>query len=128
MFEGDTNIGLLNTARTNQFIAGRNARQADINLQSALEWKEYAHGLERRVAELEAALNLRDLLAKATDQANGAVTTAWRGAHPVSPLHDVVGKLRDGRPLKRNYRVWAAEFDAAARRLGITNPEAHRIS
>ena len=129
MFEGDTNVGLLNVARGNQHVANQNARQAnwnarqaDINLQSALEWKEYAHGLEQRVAELEADLASSNAVQRASDVALDQVTREWRASHPISPMHDVLGKLRDGRDVKRNLAVWMVAFDNEAPEAGHNEP------
>lgn len=74
-----------------------------------------------QIAQLSAVLQARD-------DADVAEVAAWRKEHPVSHMHDFVGKLRDGRGIRRNFAIWIAAFDATARRLGIANPEAHRIS
>jgi multidrug resistance efflux pump len=80
--------------------------------------------LQARIAELE----LQVKLAQATDEADQKLLAEWRTLHPQSPLRQAVGKLKDGRPLTKGFAIWAAEFDRVAKKLGITNPEAYRIS
>ena len=128
MFDGDTNIGLLATARHNQDVANRNARQSNLNLQRLEEWRAHAQALEREVVTLRARIEELNAVRKAEDEARGIELAAWRKEHPVSHMHDIMGKLRDGRSIRRNIAIWISAFDIAARRLGIGNPEAWRIS
>ena len=91
-----------------------------------LKRKTVALGQDRdailaELAEARAVLQARD-------DADAAEVAAWRKEHPVSHMHDVVSTLSSGRPMRRNLSIWIAAFDAAARKLGIAKPEAHRIS
>ena len=61
MFEGDTNIGLLNTARLNQMAAYNNGKQAQYNLESLNEWKQHARVCEGRITELHADVEAREV-------------------------------------------------------------------
>ena len=121
MFDIDPSIGLAARARENRDVANSNARQADLNLEAMYEWKAHAEKLEADLAELRAVRN-------AEHEANAVVLAAWRKEHPVSHMHDVVGKLKDGRDIRRNFSIWATAFDEACRRLHIQNPGAWRIS
>ena len=62
------------------------------------------------------------------NEADSVLLAEWRAAHPQSPLRQSVGKLKNGNPLTKGLSIWIGKFDEAARKRGITNPEAHRIS
>jgi uncharacterized coiled-coil protein SlyX len=120
------------------FLEGVNrrmARDADAALQSwkdaTAAWKAACSRLESQLEEANARiaeLELRLALKTATDEADQKLLAEWRKLHPDSPLRQAVGKLKDGKPLTKGFAIWAAEFDRVAKKLGITNPEAHRIS
>jgi uncharacterized coiled-coil protein SlyX len=80
--------------------------------------------LQARIAELELALAVEQAVAEAGEK----VLDEWKALHPQSPLRQVVGKLKDGKPLTKSMSIWNTAFDAAARKRGITNPLAYRIS
>ena len=61
MFEGDTNIGLLNVARLNQMAAYNNGKQAQYNLESLNKWKQHARVCEGRITELHADVKAREV-------------------------------------------------------------------
>lgn len=128
MFDGDTNIGLQDAMLRNQFVANKNARQSNLNLMRLEEWRAHAKKLEQEVASLRAHIADLEAVRTAEDEARGVELAAWRKEHPVSHMHDVMGKLGDGRSIRRNISIWMEAFDTAARRLGIRNPEAWRIS
>lgn len=128
MFDGDTNIGLLDTALRNKSRADFNARQSNLHLMRLEEWRAHAKALEQEVASLQARIADLEAVRAAEHEALAAVTAEWRRVHPVSVLHDWVSKFRDGSGMRRNASIWIQAFDAAARRLGIGNPEAWRIS
>ena len=128
MFDGDTNIGLQRIAQRNQFVANRNARQSNLNLDAMEKWRAHAKTLEQEVASLRAHIADLEAVRAAEDEARGVELAAWRKQHPVSHMHDVMGRFRDGVSIRRNISIWMEAFDAAARRLGIRNPEAWRIS
>lgn len=77
-----------------------------------------------RIQELELALAVKE----ATDEAAQVLVNEWKTLHPQSPLRQPVGKLKDGSAMTKGLAVWIRAFDAAARKRGITNPEAYRIS
>jgi uncharacterized coiled-coil protein SlyX len=120
------------------FLEGVNrrmARDADAALQSwkdaTAAWKAACSRLESqleeanaRIAELELALAVEQAVAEAGEK----VLDEWKALHPQSPLRQVVGKLKDGKPLTKSMSIWNTAFDAAARKRGITNPLAYRIS
>ena len=128
MFDGDTNIGLQDAMLRNQFVANRNARQSNLNLDAMEKWRAHAKALEQEVASLRARIADLDAVRTAEAEACNAEQAAWRKEHPVSRLHDFVGKFGDGTGIRRNVAIWVDAFDAAARRLGIRNPVAWRIS
>lgn len=131
MFEIDPAIGLAGTAKSARLDAASNARIADHFESAYEEWRALAKRLQQENAELrETAAQWKrahDVLA-ASKEASTKLVQEWRGTHPDSPLLAPVGKLQDGSPLSRGLQGWIAAFDAAARRLGIANPAAHRIS
>ena len=128
MFDGDTNIGLLDTALRNKSRADFNARQSNLHLMRLEEWRAHAKTLEQENVELRAHIEQMAAIRTAENEALAAVTAEWRKAHPVSVLHDFVGKWKNGEGMRRNASIWVQVFDAAARRMGISNPEAWRIS
>lgn len=117
MFETDPSIGL-------QATAFRNKQVADANHASYVAWKNHALKLEARIAELEDALAVKSAAA----EGHAAVVEAFKAQHANSPLLVQEGVLKNGNPRRKSTSIWIAAFDAAARKLGITNPEAHRIS
>jgi hypothetical protein len=138
MFETDPNIALSGIAFRNKINADHNRRIAESNARIAAGWErtalEVAEQRDKALAELAdakariAELELQVKLAQATDEADQKLLAEWRTLHPQSPLRQAVGKLKDGRPLTKGFAIWAAEFDRVAKKLGITNPEAYRIS
>lgn len=75
-------------------------------------------------AQVKELTNIR----MAEEQAAVVELAAWRKEHPVSHMHDFVGKFKDGSGIRRNMSIWISAFDAAAKKLGIVNPEIWRIS
>ncbi len=131
MFEVDPSIGLAGAAQRARadaaheaYMAASHARIADHFEGLYKRWMAHADKLEKQVAELELALAVKEAVVVADD----ATAAAWRATHPDSPLRATVGKRRDGSPLARSTAIWIAAFDDAARKRGISNPEAHRIS
>ncbi len=127
MFEGVTQgyIGVLEGVSAGQ---NRQLRDLDDQLTQAKRdgwaWRKEAEALQARVAELEQKLALKQAL----DEADDVLLGEWKKTHPCSPLMQAVGRRRDGSALSRGLSIWMAAFDANARRLGINDPEAHRIS
>lgn len=127
MFEGANQAALGHLAGVNAQY-GRMVDNAMRRYDELARWydqlKARADRLERENAELRQALAVE----QATEEADDALLTEWKRLHPQSPLRQAVGKLKNGNPLSRGLSVWIKAFDEAARKRGITNPEAHRIS
>lgn len=131
MFEGSN-------AAYSGFLEGVNrrmAKDADAAVQSwkdaTASWKAACGRLESqleqanaRIAELELALAVKT----ASAAGSVAVVEAFKASHPQSPLLVQDGTFRNGAVRRRSNSIWARAFDEAARKLGISNPEAHRIS
>ncbi len=124
MFEVDPSIGMAGAAARANYAAGSNARIAERYRDSMEAWRTHAKELERRVADLELAL----AVAQAREEADDVLLAEWKALFPQSPLRRMVGKFRDGQPKTSATIIWENAFDAAARKRGITNPLAHRIS
>lgn len=124
MFEIDPGIAAQGAAARSAFAAGSNARVADHFEGLYHRWMDHARKLEARVRELELALAVK----QAAVEADNAVLAEWKRLHPQSPLRQAVGKKRDGSPMLKATAIWITAFDAEARKRGISNPEAHRIS
>ena len=77
-----------------------------------------------RIQQLELALAVKE----ATDEADNVLLGEWKKLHPQSPLRQEIGKLKNGSSMTKGLAIWMHAFDAAARKRGITNPEAYRIS
>ncbi len=130
MFEGDTNIGLLNVARNNQFQANQNAKQSEINLQSALKWRAHAQGLEAKVAELQAeVVKFRNLAIQNLAHSEGykVMYDAMKAAHPTSPMLVDSGKrYKDGDIKVKSRLLYEEAFDRIITDHDISNPVALR--
>lgn len=131
MFEIDPSIGARGAAATNAFAARSSARLANQFEEAYLNWMAHAKKLERLLAEKNAEIERLEL-ALAVEQSaalgHRAVVDAFKGQHANSPLLVEEGKLKNGSPRRRSTSIWIRAFDEAARKRGITNPEAHRIS
>lgn len=101
--------------------ANGEVRKANAEIEKA---NQIIANLNARIAELELALAVKE----ATEEADNALFAQWKTIHPQSPLRQVVGKWKDGSAMTKSQSMWNAAFDAAARKRGITNPLAHRIS
>lgn len=127
MFEGANQAALGHIAGVNA-QHGRMVDNAMRRYDELARWydqlKARADRLERENADLRLALAVKE----STDEADQVLLAQWREAHPTSPMRQAVGKLKNGSPLSRGLSVWIKAFDEAARKRGITNPEAHRIS
>ena len=127
MYEGATQayVGVLQGESADQ---QRLIRKLDRELTQAKangwSWRHRAEALEARVAELEGQLAVK----QAASDGHAAVVEAFKAQHAESPLLVQEGVLRNGNPRRRSTSIWIAAFDATARRLGIANPEAHRIA
>ena len=127
MFEGSNQAALGHLAGVN----AQNARTADDALRRYAELGRWYDQLKVRADQLQRennALKLALAVAEASMDGADAVAAAWRESHPQSPLRQSVGKLKDGSPKTKALSIWITRFDEAARKRGITNPEAHRIS
>lgn len=124
VFETDPSIGISAVASRNRDVANSNARMS-AHFEGLYErWRAHAKGLEAKVASLEAALAVE----KAAAEGHAAVVEAFKAQHASSPLLVQEGTLRNGQPRRRSTSIWIAAFDRTARAMGITTPEAHRIS
>lgn len=122
----------------NQAAIGHLAGVNAVNLRTIdaahRRYDELAVMYDRLKARCDAAeaevqdLRLRLAVAQAGSEARTAVVDAFKAAHPTSPLLVQEGTLKDGSPRRRATSIWIGAFDTAARRMGITNPAAHRIS
>ena len=115
------------TGRLNEFAQGTRAiqRQAANNIAHAQGIIDRQHD---EIVELQNRIDCLSKVREAEDEALAATTAAWRKEHPVSHMHDIVGKFSDGHDMRRNFVIWANAFDAAASHKGIRNPLAYRIS
>ena len=75
-----------------------------------------------------AALHEELLIEQANSAALKAVVEEFKARHADSPLLAVIGKRRDGQPLRLSTSIWMKVFDATAIAVGLRNPEQHRIS
>lgn len=131
MFEVDPSIGANAAAARNAFAAASNGRLATKFEQAYEEWRAHAKALEQQLADAQARIAELELaLAVKTASAAGsvAVVEAFKASHPQSPLLVQDGTFRNGSMRRRSNVIWAKAFDEVARKLGISNPEAHRIS
>ena len=138
MFETDPNIALSGIAFRNKINADHNRRIAESNGRIAAGWErtalEVAEQRDKALAELaDAQARIAELelaLAVKTASAAGsvAVVEAFKVSHPQSPLLAQDGVFRNGAVRRRSNVIWAKAFDETARKLGISNPLAHRIS
>ncbi|SDB22274.1 hypothetical protein [Belnapia rosea] len=123
--------------RAAQATAAKNA-QAAYDLLASLNQAnaniDHLNGVVRDQAAVIAELRARiaalctDVAVQAADAAGSrAVIKAFKEAHPNSPLLVDTGKrFADGDAKTRVTLVYEQGFDAAARQLGIVNPEQHR--
>ena len=131
MFDVDPSIGAYGAAQRANMNAASNQRIAESERRIAGkfeaaydDWRAYAKKLEKEVEDLKLALAVKE----AVDEADSVLLAEWRAAHPQSPLRQPVGKLKNGNSLSKGLSIWITKFDLAAKKRGITNPEAHRIS
>ena len=124
-------LALADGAASGRRQAASNARIADHFESAYEEWRALAKKLQRENVELRetvAAWKLAHDVQKASDEASDVAAAEWRRLHPDSPMNAAVGTRKDGSPLRRSTSIWIEAFDLIARRLGIANPAAHRIS
>ena len=124
MFESDNSRSNLMRGLIHNGAAATVANQrADSSNGAALGLLVAIKAKDARIAELEQRL----MIEEAASEAHAALVDQFKAAHPDSPLLSVIGKLADGGPKRRSTSIWIAAFDKAAERLGLQNPEKHRI-
>lgn len=122
----------------NQAAIGHLAGVNAVNLRTLDEYQRMYRELramyDRLKARCDAAekevqdLRLRLAVSQAREVGDDAILDQWKALYPQSPLRQVVGTFRDGHPKTKATLIWENAFDDAARKRGITNPLAHRIS
>ena len=75
------------------------------------------------IAELYDHIDQMAKMREADAEGYAAELAAWRKEHPISHMHDFVGKWSDGDGMRRNSRIRLDATFASAKKKGIRNPE-----